>query len=340
MNGDTARLTAHMRVPVIGSPMFLVSTPALVIAQCKAGVVGSFPALNARSSTLLDEWLHEIREALAAHDRTFPHRPAAPFAINQIVHRSNARLDADLAVMERHRPPLVISSLGADAALFATVRGWGGVALHDVTTTAFGAKALDKGASGLVAVAAGAGGHAGALSPFALVQELRALFDGPLALGGAIATGAAAYAACAMGADFAYMGTAFVACAESGASEPYRRMLLDATSADIVNADLFTGIPANYLGGSIRAAGLDPANLPKGEWNSMSFVAEGSGQAAPAKAWRDIWGAGQGVAAVDRSLTVAELVDRLEREWRDTASRMNLRLPAERAFQQELAHGR
>lgn len=306
-----AGLNARLRLPVIAAPMFLVSGPALVIAQCKAGIVGSFPALNARPQSQLDEWLHEIREALAAHDRDHPDRPAAPFAVNQIVHRSNDRLEADMATIAAHKVPIVITSLGARPEVNDAVHGWGGITLHDVINRRFAEKALDKGADGLIAVAAGAGGHAGTQSPFALVQEIRAMFDGPLALSGAIATGRSVLAAEAMGADFAYIGSAFIATREANAADAYKQAIVAGGAEDIVYSDLFTGIHGNYLKASIIAAGLDPDHLPD-KGGTMSF---GSGGTAAAKAWRDIWGSGQGIGAIDRQLSVADYVERLAADY-------------------------
>ncbi|MGJ3264063.1 MAG: NAD(P)H-dependent flavin oxidoreductase [Salinarimonas sp.] len=306
-----AILQGRLRLPVVAAPMFLVSGPELVIAQCRAGIVGSFPALNARPPALLDEWLAQIREALAAHDAAHPEAPSAPFAVNQIVHRSNDRLEQDLAVCEKHRVPIVITSLGARPELNDAVHGWGGVTLHDVINVTFARKALEKGADGLVAVAAGAGGHAGGLSPFALVQEIRAFFDGPLALSGAIATGRAVRAAEVMGADLAYIGSPFIATTEARASEGYKRMIVESAADDILYTPYFTGVPGNYLKPSIRAAGVDPDALAEKERQAMDFGASG----ADAKAWRDIWGAGQGIGAVHDVVPVAERVARLAAEY-------------------------
>src|SRR3954470_2887499 len=286
-------ILARLRLPVIGAPLFIVSNPKLVIAQCTAGIVGSMPALNARPAEQLDEWLAEITETLAAWNRDHPHRPAAPFAINQIVHKSNDRLEHDMAVCAKHKVPIVITSLGARTDVNDAVHGWGGIVLHDVINDAFAHKAIEKGADGLIAVAAGAGGHAGVKSPFALIQEIRAWFDGPVALSGAIATGDAVLAAQAMGADFGYIGSAFIATDEARASDAYKQMIVSSTSDDIVYSNLFTGVLGNYLRGSITAAGLDPENLPTSDASKMNF-----GGAGAAKAWKDIWGAGQGVGAV------------------------------------------
>ncbi|HJO67724.1 MAG TPA: nitronate monooxygenase family protein [Sphingomonas sanguinis] len=310
----------RLTLPVIGSPLFIISNPDLVIAQCKAGIVGSFPALNARPASLLDEWLHRITEELAAHDRAHPDRPAAPFAVNQIVHRSNDRLEADLAVCAKWKVPIVITSLGAREDLNAGVHSWGGITLHDVIDDRFAHKAVEKGADGLIAVATGAGGHAGRLSPFALVQEIRAWFDGPLALAGAIATGDAILAAQAMGADFAYIGSPFIATQEANAVEAYKQAVVDGRASDIIYSSLFTGVHGNYLRASIVAAGLDPDHLPDGDARTMNF---GGGQAA--KAWRDIWGAGQGIGAVDRIVPAAERIATLAQQYAAARERLSLR---------------
>ena len=305
-------LAGRLRLPVIGAPLFIISNPALVIAQCKAGIVGAFPALNARPASQLDEWLHEIREALEAHDRAHPEAPAAPFAVNQIVHRSNDRLEHDLDLCVKHRVPVVITSLGARPEVNRAVQAYGGVTLHDVIDVTFARKALEKGATGLIAVAAGAGGHAGTWSPFALVQEIRRFFDGPLALSGAIATGRAILAARAMGADLAYMGSAFIATEEARAPDGYKAMVTSSSAKDIVYSNLFTGVHGNYLRPSIVAAGLDPDALPVSDPTTMDFGSE-----RPTKAWRDIWGAGQGVGAVDAVVPAAERVARLAREYEE-----------------------
>jgi nitronate monooxygenase len=301
---------SRLRLPVIGAPLFIVSNPHLVIAQCKAGIVGSFPALNARPQSQLDEWLHEITEALAAHDRDHPDAPSAPFAVNQIVHRSNDRFEADMGTCARWKVPIVITSLGAREELNHAVHGWGGITLHDIIDDRFARKAIDKGADGLIAVAAGAGGHAGRWSPFALVQEIRGWFDGPLILSGAIANGRAVLAAQAMGADLAYIGTPFIATHEARASDEYKQGIVESGAADIVNSALFTGIPGNYLRASIVAAGMDPDNLPPPGPEAMNFET-----ASGAKAWRDIWGSGQGIGAIDEVVPAAQLVDRLAREY-------------------------
>ena len=307
----------RLRLPVIGSPLFIVSNPDLVIAQCKAGIVGSFPALNARPQAQLDEWIHQITEELAAHDRDHPERPSAPFAVNQIVHRSNDRFEADVETCAKWKVPLVITSLGAREDLNHAVHAWGGLTFHDIIDDRFARKAVEKGADGLIAVAAGAGGHAGKWSPFALVQEIRKWFDGPLALSGSIATGASVLAAQAMGADFAYIGTPFIATPEARATPEYKQGIIDGGAGDIVNSSLFTGINGNYLRGSIVAAGLDPDNLPAAGPEAMSF--EGS---AGAKAWRDIWGSGQGIGVIDKVVPTADLVGRLEREYRAARERL------------------
>ena len=305
-------LCDNLRLPVIGSPLFIISGPELVIAQCKAGIIGSFPALNARPQTLLDEWLHQITEELAQHNRDNPDSPAAPFAVNQIVHKSNDRLEADLMTCAKWQVPMVITSLGAREDLNKAVHGWGGIVMHDVINDRFARKAVEKGADGLIPVAAGAGGHAGVTSPFALMQEIRQWFDGPVALSGSIASGAAILAAQAMGADFGYIGSAFIATVEARADEGYKQGIVDGKASDIVYSDLFTGVSGNYLRKSIENAGLDPDNLPKGDYSTMNF---GSGGNTEAKAWRDIWGSGQGIGAVDKVDTVADMVGRLTREY-------------------------
>jgi nitronate monooxygenase len=305
------------RFPVIGAPLFIISHPQLVIAQCKAGIIGSMPALNARPASQLDEWLAEISEALAAHDRAHPDQPAAPFAINQIVHKSNDRLEHDMALCVKYKVPVIITSLGARTDINDAAHSYGGVVLHDVIHNAFGRKAIEKGADGLIAVAAGAGGHAGVKSPFALVQELRQWFDGPIALSGAIAHGAAVLAAQAMGADFAYVGSAFIATEEARASPAYKQCVVDSSSDDIVYTNLFTGVHGNYLAPSIRAAGLDPEHLPQSDPSKMNF-----GGDSAAKAWKDIWGCGQGIGAVHDVLPTAALVARLQREHAEAKARI------------------
>ncbi len=303
----------RLRLPVIGSPLFIVSGPELVIAQCKAGIVGSFPALNARPQTMLDEWLHQITEELAAHNRHHPDRPAAPYAVNQIVHKSNDRLEADIATCAKWQVPITITSLGAREDLNQAVHGWGGIALHDVINDRFARKAIEKGADGLIPVAAGAGGHAGTLSPFAFMQELREWFDGPIALSGAIGSGRSILAAQAMGADFAYIGSPWIATVEANADQAYKDGIAEGRASDIVYSSLFTGVHGNYLRGSIERAGLDPDNLPEGDVTKMNF---GSGGNTKVKAWKDIWGSGQGIGAVTIVETVADRVDRLEAEYR------------------------
>lgn len=301
---------ARLAVPVIGAPLFIISQPELVIGQCTAGVIGAFPSLNARPATMLHQWLVGIEDALAAYDARNPERPAAPCAVNLIVHKSNDRLMHDLQVVVEHRVPVVITSLGARPEVNEAIHSYGGVVLHDVINDAFARKAIEKGADGLIAVAAGAGGHAGTWSPFALVQEIRGWFDGPLALSGAIANGRSVLAARAMGADFAYVGSAFIATAEAGAPQAYKDTIVASSAADIVYTNLFTGVHGNYLRASIERAGLDPDNLPLSDPSAMNF-----GSSREAKAWRDIWGSGQGIGVVDRVPTVAELVARLTREY-------------------------
>jgi nitronate monooxygenase len=313
-------LQGRLRLPVIGAPMFIVSHPALVIAQCKAGIVGSFPALNARPISQLDEWLHEITETLAAHDRAHPESPAAPFAVNQIVHKSNARLEEDLALTVKWKAPIVITSLGAREDVNQAVRGYGGVTLHDVINQRFARKAIEKGAVGLICVAAGAGGHAGPISPFAFVAETRAWFDGPLALSGAIATGGGVLAAQAMGADFAYVGSAFIATDEARAAPEYKQAIVEGTAEDIIGSDLFTGVFGNYLRASIERAGLDPINLPKGDVKTMNFE---SAAGSKPKAWRDIWGSGQGIGSVKQVGPAAAFIEKLAREYE--AAKLRLR---------------
>lgn len=298
-------------LPIIGAPLFIISWPKLVIEQCKAGVLGAMPALNARPASQLDEWLAEITEALAAHDRAHPERPAAPFAVNQIVHKSNARLEQDMARCVKYKVPVIITSLGARPDINQAAHDYGGVVMHDIINNTHARKAIEKGADGLIAVAAGAGGHAGTKSPFALVQEIREWFDGPLALSGAIANGRSVLAAQAMGADFAYVGSAFIATEEARAQEPYKQGIVEATSDDIVYSSLFTGVHGNYLKGSIRAAGLDPDHLPEAEPGKMNFGGDST------KAWKDIWGCGQGIAAVKQVVPARVLIERLGREYRE-----------------------
>ena len=308
----------NLSLPVIASPLFIISNPKLVIAQCKAGVVGSMPALNARPAELLDEWLAEITEALAAHNRAHPDKPAAPFAINQIVHKSNDRLEHDLQVCAKYKVPIVITSLGAREDVNQAVHAWGGIVLHDVINNKFAHKAIEKGADGLIAVAAGAGGHAGVKSPFALIQEIRQWFDGPVALSGAIASGDAVLAAQAMGADFAYIGSAFIATEEARASDAYKQAIVDCNSDDIVYSNLFTGVHGNYLAPSIRAAGLDPENLPQSDPSKMNFGGDAK------KAWKDIWGCGQGIGAIQAVTSTAQLVARLRGEYEAARARLKL----------------
>lgn len=312
----------NLRLPVIGSPLFIVSGPELVIAQCKAGVVGSFPALNARPASQLDEWLHQITEELAANNRDNPDRPAAPYAVNQIVHKSNNRLQEDLAICAKWQVPITITSLGAQEELNQAVHSWGGIAFHDVISDRFAHKAIEKGADGLIPVAAGAGGHAGVTSPFALMREIREWFDGPVALSGSIAHGASVLAAQAMGADFGYIGSAFIATKEANAVDGYKNDIVEAKAADIVYSDLFTGVSGNYLRQSIERAGMDPNNLPKGDISTMDF---GSGGNSEAKAWKDIWGSGQGIGAIKEVQTVAQFVDQLEAEYRAAKASLDAR---------------
>ena len=310
-------ILSNLRVPVIAAPLFIVSNPKLVIAQCTAGVVGSFPSLNARPASQLDEWIHEITEALAEHDRAHPEAVSAPFAVNQIVHRSNDRFEHDMEVCAKWKVPIVITSLGAREELNHAVHAWGGITLHDIIDDRFARKAIEKGADGLIAVAAGAGGHAGRWSPFALIHEIRRWFQGPLALSGAIASGESVLAAQAMGADLAYVGSAFIATPEARASDEYKQAIVASSAADIVYSNLFTGIHGNYLRSSIVAAGLDPENLPSPGAEAMNFES-----ASGAKAWRDIWGSGQGVGAVDAILPAGELVAKLAEEYRAAKARL------------------
>ena len=308
----------QLKFPVIASPLFIISNPKLVIAQCKAGVVGSMPALNARPAEQLEEWLIEITETLAAHNRAHPDKPAAPFAINQIVHKSNDRLEHDMAMCVKYKVPIIITSLGAREDVNAAAHSYGGIVLHDIINNKFAKKAIEKGADGLVAVAAGAGGHAGVKSPFALIQEIREWFDGPIALSGAIANGGAILAAQAMGADFAYIGSAFIATEEARAAEEYKQAIVEASSDDIVYSNLFTGVHGNYLAPSIRNAGLDPENLPESDASKMNFGGDAK------KAWKDIWGCGQGIGAVKAVVPTADLVARLQREYAEARARLNL----------------
>jgi nitronate monooxygenase len=309
-------LKTRLRLPVVASPMFIISHPPLVLAQCKAGIVGSFPALNARPEPQLDEWLAEITETLAAHDRANPDRPSAPFAVNQIVHKSNTRLDHDLAACVKYKVPIVITSLGAVPELNDAVHSYGGIVLHDIIHDRHARKAIEKGADGLIAVAAGAGGHAGTLSPFALVQEIRQWFDGPVLLSGAIANGGAILAAQAMGADLAYIGSPFIATTEARADDDYKQMIVDSRAGDIVYSNLFTGVHGNYLKGSVRKAGLDPDDLPASDPSKMNFGGDRT------KAWKHIWGCGQGIGAVDAVVPAGDLVDRLAREYQAARNRL------------------
>lgn len=321
MHPATAALKSRLRLPVIAAPMFIVSNPKLVIAQCCAGIIGSFPTLNARPKAMLDEWLCEIREALAAWDRDHPDTPAAPFAVNQIVHKSNDRLEHDLELTVKHKVPLVITSLGARADVNAAVHSYGGVVLHDVINQTFAKKAVEKGADGLILVAAGAGGHAGKQSPFALVQETRRWFEGPIALSGSIATGAAVLAAEAMGADFGYIGSPFIATAEANASTEYQQAIVEASAEDIVYTNYFSGIHGNYLKSSVRASGMDPDALPEADPSKMDF---GSGGATSAKVWKDIWGCGQGIGVIESVQPTAEYVARLRAEYAAARARLGL----------------
>jgi nitronate monooxygenase len=305
-------LRDRLRLPAIASPLFIISGPDLVIAQCKAGIVGSFPSLNARPISLLDEWLDRITSELAAWDKANPDKPSAPYAVNQIVHRTNNRLEEDLALCEKYKAPIIITSLGAREELNQAVHGWGGITLHDIINDKHAHKAIEKGADGLIPVAAGAGGHAGALAPFAQNQEIREWFDGPVALSGAIANGKAILAAQAMGADLAYIGSAFIATKEANAVQGYKDMIVESTGEDIVYSNLFTGVHGNYLRPSIIRAGMDPDNLPVSDPSAMNF---GSGGNTEAKAWKDIWGCGQGIGAVKDVLSAGELVARLAAEY-------------------------
>jgi nitronate monooxygenase len=311
-----ALLKDTLRIPVVGSPLFIISHPPLVLAQCKAGIVGSFPALNARPAEQLDEWLAEITETLASHDAANPDRKAAPFAVNQIVHKSNERLEHDLAMCVKYKVPIVITSLGAVPEVNEAVHSYGGIVLHDIIHDRHARKAIEKGADGLIAVAAGAGGHAGTLSPFALVQEIRQWFDGPLLLSGAIANGGAVLAARAMGADMAYIGSPFIATREARAADAYKQMIVESKAADIVYSNLFTGVHGNYLKGSIVAAGMDPNNLPVSDPSKMDFGDDKT------KAWKHIWGCGQGIGAVTEVMGAAELVDRLANEYEQAKHRL------------------
>lgn len=314
-------LRDRLRIPVVASPLFIISNPDLVIAQCKAGVVGSFPALNARPAEELGKWLQRINEELDRHNQAHPDRPAAPYAVNQIVHKSNNRLEHDLEMCVKYKVPIVITSLGARTDVNDAVHSYGGVTLHDVINNKFAQKAIEKGADGIVAVAAGAGGHAGIKSPFALIQEIRQWFDGPIALSGSIATGGAVLAAQAMGADFAYIGTAFIATEEARASDAYKQAIVEGTSDDIVYSSLFTGVHGNYLAPSIVNAGMDPANLPEGDVKTMSFS---GGEGSKAKAWKDIWGSGQGIGAISEVSSAGVFIEKLKREYQEARQRLAL----------------
>ena len=311
-------ILSNLPLPIIGSPLFIISNPKLVIEQCKAGVVGSMPSLNARPAAQLDDWLAEITETLAAWDKANPQQKAAPFAINQIVHKTNDRLDHDMEMCAKYRVPIVITSLGARTDINDAVHAWGGVVLHDIINNKFAHKAIEKGADGLIAVAAGAGGHAGTKSPFALIQEIRQWFDGPLALSGSIANGDAVMAALALGADFAYIGSAFIATEEARAVDGYKQAIVSSSSDDIVYSNLFTGVHGNYLAPSIRSAGLDPDNLPESDPSKMNFGGDAK------KAWKDIWGCGQGIGAVDKVLPVANFVAKLRAEMAAAKQRLGL----------------
>ncbi len=310
-----ALFKGRLSLPAIGAPLFIVSVPDLVIAQCKAGIVGAFPALNARPPELLDEWLTRIRQELADYDAAHPGRPSAPFAVNQIVHRSNNRLEHDLALCEKHKVPIIITSLGAREEVNQAAHRWGGILFHDVINQKFAHKAIEKGADGLILVAAGAGGHAGVISPFAFVAETRRWFDGPIALSGAIANGRAIRAARLLGADFAYIGSAFIATKEANAVERYKEMIATSSAEDIVYSNLFTGVHGNYLKPSILAAGMDPENLPQSDASKMSFGTDDSGERVRPKAWKEIWGSGQGIGSLDKIVPAAELIARLKKEY-------------------------
>jgi nitronate monooxygenase len=311
-----ASLEGALRIPVIGAPMFIVSVPELVLAQCKSGIIGGFPALNARPESMLDEWLAQITEELAAYQKSNPQIPAAPFAVNQIVHQSNDRLQHDLEMCVKYKVPIVITSLRPPAEVVDIVHGYGGVVFHDVINIRHAQKAIDQGVDGIITVCAGAGGHAGTTSPFALVKEVRELFDGAIILSGSMSRGNDALAAQAMGADLAYFGTRFIATQEANAPSAYKEMIVDSAAADIVYTDLFSGVHGSYLRGSVVNAGLDPDDLSDSKLRPMNF---GTGGDSKAKAWRDIWSAGQGVGSIDDIPTVAELVDRMEAEYRDAA---------------------
>ncbi|MFD1710698.1 nitronate monooxygenase [Ottowia sp. GY511] len=316
-------LKSRVRIPVIASPMFIVSYPELVIAQCKAGIIGSFPSLNARPAHVFEEWLQRITAELAQHDRDHPDRPSAPFAVNQIVHKTNDRLQHDLELCVKYKVPLIITSLGAQSEVNDAIHSYGGLVMHDVINQKFAHKAIEKGADGLIVVAAGAGGHAGRQSPFALMQETRAWFDGPIALSGSIANGASILAAQTLGADFAYVGSAFIATQEANARPEYQQAILEGTADDIVYTNFFTGVWGNYLGPSIVAAGLDPQNMPGADPSRMKFNGPEGG--FKAKAWKDVWGCGQGIGVLHDIPTAGELVDRFANEYEAARARLNLR---------------
>ncbi|WP_436863515.1 NAD(P)H-dependent flavin oxidoreductase [Acinetobacter haemolyticus] len=321
----TPNMMKNLRLPVIASPLFIISTPKLVLAQCKAGIIGSMPALNARPAEKLEEWLKEITYGIAEHNAVHPDRPAAPFAINQIVHKSNNRLEHDMELIVKYKVPIVITSLGARTEINDATHSYGGIVLHDVINNIFAKKAIEKGADGLIAVAAGAGGHAGIKSPFPLIQEIREWFDGPLALSGAIATGDAILAAQAMGADFGYIGSAFIATHEANATDNYKQAIIDHNSDEIVYSNLFTGVHGNYLAPSIRAAGLDPLKLPEGNLKDMDFSSPNQDSSQhKVKPWRDIWGCGQGLNAIKATTSVDELVNRLENEYLAARKRLEV----------------
>ena len=312
------KILQNLPLPIIGSPLFIISNPKLVIEQCKAGVVGSMPSLNARPAELLDDWLNEITTELAAYSLAHPDKPAAPFAINQIVHKSNDRLEHDMALCAKYKVPIIITSLGAREDVNQAVHAWGGIVLHDIINNKFAKKAIEKGADGLIAVAAGAGGHAGVKSPFALIQEIREWFNGPIALSGAIASGDAVLAAQAMGADFGYIGSAFIATDEARASDGYKQMIVESNSDDIVYSNLFTGVHGNYLKGSIVNAGMDPDKLPESDPSAMNFGGDSK------KAWKDIWGCGQGIGAVREVVPARVLIKRLAQEYQAARARLSL----------------
>jgi len=312
----------NLRLPLVGSPMFIVSNPDLVIAQCKAGIVGSFPSLNARPQAAFEDWLIQIRDELDAWNQANPDTPAAPYAVNQIVHKTNARLEHDLELCVKYKVPIVITSLGARRDVYDAVHSYGGIVLHDIINQFFAKKAIEKGADGLIAVASGAGGHAGRLSPFALIHEIREWFDGPLLLSGAMATGGGILAAQAMGADLAYIGSAFIATTEANANERYKQSIVESGGEDIVYTNHFTGVHGNYLKPSIVAAGMDPDNLPESEPGAMNFGGDGMGGEEKVKAWRDIWGCGQGIGAVEAVVPTAEFVARLTSEYEEAKRRL------------------